>query len=63
MNADNWDLSSKRALAVLHYLETKGIDASRLFFAGFGQHRPFATGTDAAAKARNRRVEIVVVER
>jgi flagellar motor protein MotB len=62
-NQDNWELSSKRALAVLHYLEEKGIDAGRLCFAGFGQHRPFATGTDNAAKARNRRVEIVVLER
>jgi chemotaxis protein MotB len=62
-NPGNWDLSSKRALAVLHYLEEKGIDAGRLFFAGFGQHRPFANGADNGAKARNRRVEIVVLER
>ena len=62
-NQDNWDLSSKRALAVLHYLEEKGIDSGRLCFAGFGQHRPFATGTDNTTKARNRRVEIVLLER
>ena len=58
----NWDLSGKRALAVLHYLEENGIDAGRLCFSGYGPHQPFVQGTDADARARNRRVEVVLFE-
>jgi len=56
---DNWDLSAKRALAVLNYLETKGIASERLFFAGFGPHRPIV----AQDRKQNRRVEIVLVRK
>lgn len=63
MNQSNWDLSGKRALAVLHYLESQGIASQRLSFGGFGQHRPFAHGKNDAAKAQNRRVEVVLFER
>lgn len=62
-NQSNWDLSGKRALAVVHYLEEKGIEAGRLSFSGFGPYRPFKTGGDEKARSRNRRVEIVVVDR
>lgn len=62
-NQSNWDLSSKRALAVLSYLEEKGIEPSRLSFSGFGQYHPFKPGSDEKARAKNRRVEIVVVDR
>ena len=58
----NWDLSAKRALAVLHHLEEKGIPSSRLCFSGYGPHKPLDSGTDTKAKSRNRRVEIVLFE-
>jgi chemotaxis protein MotB len=61
-NQSNWELSAKRALAVVHYMEEKGIDAGRLSFAGFGEHAPIAQGSDDKTRARNRRVEIVLVE-
>lgn len=61
-NQSNWDLSAKRALAVVHYMEEKGVDAGRLSFAGFGEHHPIQTGNDDKTRARNRRVEIVLVE-
>jgi chemotaxis protein MotB len=52
---DNWDLAGGRARAVLHYLESKGIAAKQLGFAGYADQRP--RGGD---KARNRRVEILI---
>jgi len=52
---DNLELSMHRAAAVLRYIETKGVDAQRLFVAGFGANQPRHT------KALSRRVEIVVV--
>jgi flagellar motor protein MotB len=61
-NQSNWELSAKRALAVLHYLEEKGIESSRLQFSGFAQFEPFQSGSDERARQRNRRVEIVLVQ-
>jgi flagellar motor protein MotB len=61
-NSSNWDLSGRRALAVLHYLESHGIDSERLSFSGFGPHRPVQPGSDNSARARNRRVEVVLFD-
>ncbi|MCO5169623.1 MAG: OmpA family protein [Planctomycetes bacterium] len=61
-NQSNWELSAKRALAVIHYMEEKGIDPNRLSFAGFGPHSPFQKGSDDKARARNRRVEVVLIQ-
>lgn len=58
---DNWDLSGNRAQAVLHYLESHGIPAAKLGFAGYGMERPIASNGTAAGKAQNRRVEILVI--
>lgn len=61
-NQSNWELSAKRALAVIHYMEEKGVDPARLSFAGFGPHSPFQKGSDDKARARNRRVEVVLIQ-
>lgn len=58
----NWDLSSKRALAVLHYLEQSGVASDRLSFGGFGPFLPMVSGTTKEARAKNRRVEIVLLD-
>jgi chemotaxis protein MotB len=57
---DNWDLSGGRAQAVLHYLIDHGIPAKDLGFAGYGEQRPKGANSSDSAKAKNRRVEIVV---
>ncbi len=62
-HSSNWELSSKRALAVLHFLEKSGISSERLCFAGYGPHRPLAPGASKDALRKNRRVEIVLLER
>ena len=59
--ASNWELSAARALAVLHYLESKNaIQPGRLSAVAMGEHRPVASNRDASGRAKNRRVEIVV---
>lgn len=56
---DNMDLSLKRAYAVRDYLVDQcGIPERRVVVVGYGQYDP----KDAANKARNRRVEVVVGE-
>lgn len=62
-HGSNWDLSAKRALAVLHFFEQSGIASDRLCFAGYGPYRPLDEGKTKQARSRNRRVEIVLVAR
>lgn len=57
---DNWQLSSERALAVLRYLNKKGIKANLIRAVACGSARPIDSNSTAAGKSRNRRVEIVV---
>ncbi len=58
---DNWDLSGGRSQKVLHYLLDHGIPAAKLGFAGFGEQRGLEPNSSAANRAKNRRVEIVVI--
>ena len=58
----NWELSTARATSVLRYLaEERAFPQDRLSAAGYADTRPLDTGEDAAALAKNRRVEIVVL--
>jgi chemotaxis protein MotB len=54
----NWELSTKRATAVLEYLIEQGVPASRLAAAGFAEYQPVDPGTDDEALAHNRRIEL-----
>ncbi|WP_042356002.1 OmpA family protein [Bacillus rubiinfantis] len=57
----NWELSSARAVSVLHYFETKHIAKNRLQFVGYGEYQPiYPNDTDEHRKA-NRRVNIVIL--
>ena len=57
----NWDLSTDRALAVLKAMVDMGMDPSRLSALGNSQYNPLKPNTDDASRARNRRVDIVVM--
>jgi chemotaxis protein MotB len=59
--ASNWDLSTARALSVLNAMIDDGVDPSRLSAAGYAQYNPLAANTDEASRAKNRRVDIVVL--
>lgn len=59
----NRHLSAERADIVAEFLVREcGIPANRIVVVGYGEHRPRVAGTSRAAKAKNRRVEIVVGE-
>jgi outer membrane protein OmpA-like peptidoglycan-associated protein len=61
-NADaNLDLSKRRAKAVHAYLVRKGVLDVRLDDDGFGASKPIADNVTEAGRAKNRRVEFVIV--
>lgn len=57
----NWELSTARATTVLHYLESKDVNPKKLSATGYGEHRPVASNDTPEGKAKNRRVEIVIL--
>jgi len=58
----NWELSAARAAAVLHYMvEECGVSPARVYIAGFGQYQPMTDNKSKTGKAKNRRVEFVIV--
>jgi chemotaxis protein MotB len=59
----NWELSTARATAVLTFLLGHGIPPHRLSVAGYADQRPIATNRTTAGRARNRRVDIVVIRK
>ncbi len=60
--AYNRRLSQRRAESVLRHLVAAGIDASRLRAKGFGADRPIVPNDTVAHRAKNRRVEFVVLD-
>jgi len=58
----NWELSSARALAVLHYLiDGCKVKPTRLSANGYGEFRPVAQNNTKENMQKNRRVEIVIL--
>ena len=59
--SSNWDLSSKRAVAIAHELvKVRDFDQSRLLVVGYADSRPLVPNTNALNRRRNRRVEISI---
>lgn len=56
----NWELSQTRALSVVKYFISKGVEPSRFQAIGYGKYRPIATNETPEGRALNRRVEINV---
>ncbi len=59
----NIKLSEARATAVYNYLIVRGINASRLTHAGFGDQRPLTSNDSAEGRSRNRRTEFKILTR
>ena len=57
----NWELSSSRAVSVLHYFEGKSIAKERLQFIGYGEYKPIYPNDTVEHKQANRRVNIVIL--
>jgi chemotaxis protein MotB len=60
--ASNWELSAARAGAVVRFFVDKGVEPHRLSAIGRADNVPLVLGDDAAARAANRRVTILVQE-
>lgn len=58
---DNWDLSTKRATAIVHLLQGNAkINPKRLTAAGRGEYAPVASNKTVQGKAKNRRIEVIL---
>jgi chemotaxis protein MotB len=59
----NWELSSTRAVMVVRVLsELYGVPADHLAAVGHAETRPVTANADAEQRAKNRRVEVVILE-
>lgn len=58
---DNWDLSVKRATAIVRELQKLGVEPSRLIAAGRADYVPLVPNTTAENRAINRRTRILVL--
>lgn len=59
---DNWDLSVKRATAVVRLLQNQyGLEPSSMIAAGRGEYKPLTSNETAEGKAANRRTRIVIL--
>jgi len=60
----NWDLSAMRAINVMNFFIDKGgMDPKRFSIQGYGQYAPKYDNSTDEGKAKNRRVEIVLVRK
>jgi chemotaxis protein MotB len=59
---DNWDLSVKRATAVVRILQNKyGLEPTKIAAAGRGEYQPVATNDTNEGRALNRRTRIIIL--
>ena len=61
--ADNWDLSTERALSVVRFLADQGLPPNRLAAAGYGEFQPLDPSDSDEARRRNRRIEMKLTQR
>ncbi len=60
--ASNWELSTARALAAVHFLTEKAaVDPHRVGAVGYGEYRPIADNATAEGRAKNRRIAITIL--
>jgi chemotaxis protein MotB len=60
--ASNWELSTARALAAVHFLTEKaGVDPRRVGAVGYGEYRPIADNATAEGRSKNRRIAITIL--
>ncbi|MCC7519992.1 MAG: OmpA family protein [Flavobacteriaceae bacterium] len=57
---DNWDLSVKRATAIVRILQNKGVNPIQITAAGRSEYIPIQSNTTSEGKAKNRRIEIIL---
>ena len=58
----NWELSSARAINVLHYLTDFGAQEDKFSIAGYADTRPVYSNETEEGRAYNRRVDIIILD-
>lgn len=58
----NMRLSERRAQEIVRYLKSKGINANRMVPKGYGESRPVVNEQTEEARAKNRRVELKIID-
>lgn len=62
--ASNWELSVARATTVTRFfIDDNGMDPTQFVVSGYSSYRPMKPNTNAANRAKNRRVEIIISKR
>jgi len=56
----NWELSSARALSVLHFMINAGMEESKLEVRAYGSTQPVATNSTPEGRAKNRRIDLLI---
>jgi chemotaxis protein MotB len=60
----NWELGAARAVNVVRFLQKEsGLDPLRLSAVSYGQYRPVASNRTEEGRAKNRRIEIILIDR
>jgi chemotaxis protein MotB len=59
----NWELSAARAINVTRFLQEQGVDPTQLSAVAHGEWEPVADNATPEGRAKNRRIEINLVER
>jgi len=57
----NWELSTARAMSVVHLMIEEGVDPKNISAAGFGEFQPRADNETKEGRALNRRIEIIML--
>lgn len=57
----NWELSTARALSVVHLMNEEGVPSENLSAAGFGEFHPKADNATKEGRKLNRRIEIIML--
>lgn len=57
---DNWDLSTKRATAIVRILVNSNVSPKQITAAGRSKYIPIASNSSVSGKAKNRRIEIIL---
>lgn len=57
---DNWDLSTKRATAIVRILVNNRVDPKQITAAGRSEYIPVSTNSTSSGKAKNRRIEVIL---
>ncbi len=59
----NWELSTARAISVVHFLVARGVPPERLAATGFAAFQPIDSRDDEVGWRRNRRIELKLTQR